>query len=562
MNITSDTDLLKNKYPLTDTNMMVELLANDEKLIPENKRWNYDDSPKQPYDQQSDNINNFINNDKYKTVDDNPIKFKTLDENKTEFNSQHKHDTPFSEKKTDKDMENTENTENLSKEDLMLKKLEMLRKLGELAESGVNISQNYSMNSDYNMMKYEFELHKRVQSKQGWVSYLSYILMATSYGLEHLNEKYNPFDIRLKGWSQQIQAETPKYYPVFSDLYEKYGSVGGSKSPEFMLVMMLFGSAFMFSITHSQIASKPGLEDIKNSDPVKTKQLEDLRQKAIQERMEELNKNTTNAMDKILTKDHEGIANRISDLQMLKQKELEHLEKQQQQSNLLDLQNKLNNNSSTQQHNHSNTQHLQQQQQHNHSNNQQHQQQQQQLQLQQQQQQQQQLQQQLQQQQQQQQLQQQQLQQKQQQLQQQQLQQKQQQLQQQLYQQQLQQPQQLQQQQLQQQQLQQPQQLQQQQKNKLTKQEQQQTLVTRHLMHQISPEIMPSQIDNKFINDNESYTSNVSVTVNANLEKILNNTKVEIESLSSNNTNKHSISFGSKKKKKKNSKEIKIELKK
>ena len=48
---------------------------------------------------------------------------------------------------------------------MMLKKLNMLRKLGELTQYGVKLSQNYNMNSDYQAMEYEYELHKELELK-------------------------------------------------------------------------------------------------------------------------------------------------------------------------------------------------------------------------------------------------------------------------------------------------------------------------------------------------------------------------------------------------------------
>ena len=58
--------------------------------------------------------------------------------------------------KADQDNETT-----WSKKDLMLHKLDMLRKLGELQADGVTLSQVYSLDSDYDTMKYEYILLKK-----------------------------------------------------------------------------------------------------------------------------------------------------------------------------------------------------------------------------------------------------------------------------------------------------------------------------------------------------------------------------------------------------------------
>ena len=56
--------------------------------------------------------------------------------------------------------------ENLSQEEIMVRKLEMLCKLCELSNAGAKLSQNYSLNSDLKMMKFEYELHKNLRAKQ------------------------------------------------------------------------------------------------------------------------------------------------------------------------------------------------------------------------------------------------------------------------------------------------------------------------------------------------------------------------------------------------------------
>merc|ERR1712139_105066 len=102
-----------------------------------------------------------------------------------------------------------------SKEEIMLKKLDMLRKLGELAQYGVKLSQNYNINSDYDTMKYEYELHRSIRAKRNGVNWMSSMMMNCVYGLEMLNEKYDPFSVKLKGWSEQMNSEQDSYYDVF-----------------------------------------------------------------------------------------------------------------------------------------------------------------------------------------------------------------------------------------------------------------------------------------------------------------------------------------------------------
>jgi hypothetical protein len=88
--------------------------------------------------------------------------------------------------------------------------------------------------------------------------------------IEFLNEKYNPFDLQLEGWSESVYEDISSYDDVFEELYEKYKNVI-SITPELRLLGMVAGSAAMFhfsKILMSKAKSKvPGFEDVMNADP-------------------------------------------------------------------------------------------------------------------------------------------------------------------------------------------------------------------------------------------------------------------------------------------------------
>ena len=55
--------------------------------------------------------------------------------------------------------------------ELQIKKLNMLRTLGELAQTGVKLSQNYSMESDYETMKFEYELLTNLKKEKKMIEH-------------------------------------------------------------------------------------------------------------------------------------------------------------------------------------------------------------------------------------------------------------------------------------------------------------------------------------------------------------------------------------------------------
>ena len=97
-------------------------------------------------------------------------------------------------------------------------------------------------------------------------------MMAAITGIEFLNNKFDPFDIKLDGWSESVNESINDYDEVFEELAEKYG--GKSEiAPEIKLLMMLGGSAFMFHLTNTLFKSSiPGMDDIMKQNPDLMKQ--------------------------------------------------------------------------------------------------------------------------------------------------------------------------------------------------------------------------------------------------------------------------------------------------
>jgi hypothetical protein len=213
----------------------------------------------------------------------------------------------------------------------MLKKLDMLRKLGELAQYGVKLSQNYNMSSDYFTMKYEYELHKSIRSKQNSVNWMSSLMLNCIYGVEILNDKYNPFDLKLKNWSEQINADINNYYDVFGEIYEKYNKPGKNMSPELKLILMVSGSALKFHLNNT-LLSQPGKIELGNNnnnyiqDPAL---LEKMRQQAVSDRIRQETEKNNEILRQKAEKEHELVHKQVGDMLYLQQKKQE-LDKDQQ----------------------------------------------------------------------------------------------------------------------------------------------------------------------------------------------------------------------------------------
>jgi hypothetical protein len=91
--------------------------------------------------------------------------------------------------------------------------------------------------------------------------------MAVINGLEFLNGRFDPFDIKLDGFSEQVNENITDYDDIFGELYEKYKSKA-SMSPEIKLLFQLGGSAMMVHMTNTMFKSAmPGMDDILRQNP-------------------------------------------------------------------------------------------------------------------------------------------------------------------------------------------------------------------------------------------------------------------------------------------------------
>jgi hypothetical protein len=91
--------------------------------------------------------------------------------------------------------------------------------------------------------------------------------MAVINGIEFLNNRFDPFDIKLDGWSEQVNENINDYDEIFAELYEKYKS-RASMAPELKLLFQLGGSAMMVHLTNTMFKSAmPGMDDILRQNP-------------------------------------------------------------------------------------------------------------------------------------------------------------------------------------------------------------------------------------------------------------------------------------------------------
>lgn len=155
----------------------------------------------------------------------------------------------------------------LTEQELLREKFEMLRKLETLEEKGANLSKKYSMDNDLDEMKGEYEFLMNEKEKSNSIKFQGKVLTTMITGLEFLNSKFDPFDVKLDGWSEQINENVEDYDEIFAELHEKYKSKA-KMAPEIKLLFQLASSGIMIHMTNTMFKSAlPGMDDIMRQNP-------------------------------------------------------------------------------------------------------------------------------------------------------------------------------------------------------------------------------------------------------------------------------------------------------
>ena len=164
-------------------------------------------------------------------------------------------------------LDKTQHKPELTKEEELKEKFKYLRKLDDLEKKGVSLSKRYNMDSDLNEMIGEYETIIAEKEKSNAIKFQGKMMMACITGLEFLNTKFDPFDIKLDGWGEQINENIDDYDEIFAELHEKYKSKA-KMSPELKLLFQLGGSAMMVHMSNTLFkSSMPGMDDIMRQNP-------------------------------------------------------------------------------------------------------------------------------------------------------------------------------------------------------------------------------------------------------------------------------------------------------
>jgi hypothetical protein len=151
----------------------------------------------------------------------------------------------------------------LSPEESVEKKKKMLFQIKRMEKRGFTVSRHYDMNSSVGEMKAEIDSIKREANLDSGTKMAKQWLVTLCSTLEMGNKKFDPFDVVLDGWSEEINnsVDDGEYDDVMEEMYDKYYDKI-QLAPEVRLMMMVGGSAIKFHVTNTMLkAAMPGMDE-------------------------------------------------------------------------------------------------------------------------------------------------------------------------------------------------------------------------------------------------------------------------------------------------------------
>ena len=147
------------------------------------------------------------------------------------------------------------------------KKRAMLQKLNDWYEKGqTKHNSHFTMDSSYEEIEDEYETALEDKRKKDSVKLQQWWFMTFVNSLEYANSAFNPFDINLDGWGEQVSEDIDSYEEIFCELHEKYK--GGKLSPELSLLLRLGFSAAVVNFSNKALSSAtPAFNDVIKQSP-------------------------------------------------------------------------------------------------------------------------------------------------------------------------------------------------------------------------------------------------------------------------------------------------------
>ncbi len=152
-------------------------------------------------------------------------------------------------------------------------KADYINKLNRLEQKGFPVSRKFTMDNALTEIKDEYFRLVDARNLETSIKFQRQMLMGAITGLEWLNGRFDPFDLKLDGWSESVHENVEDFDEIFEELYDKYKDKG-KMSPEMRLIMAVGGSGFMCHVSNSFFKSKmPSMDEVLKRNPELARQM-------------------------------------------------------------------------------------------------------------------------------------------------------------------------------------------------------------------------------------------------------------------------------------------------
>lgn len=161
----------------------------------------------------------------------------------------------------------------LSAEEEKAEKSDLINKLQRLESKGIAVSRRYTMDNTLEEIKQEYARLVDSRNLEASLRFQRQALMSVVTGMEWMNGRFDPFDLKLDGWSESVHENVEDFDEIFEELYDKYKE-RGKMPPEARLVMALAGSGFMCHVSNTFLRSRmPSMDDVLRNNPEIARQM-------------------------------------------------------------------------------------------------------------------------------------------------------------------------------------------------------------------------------------------------------------------------------------------------
>ena len=155
----------------------------------------------------------------------------------------------------------------LSDRDRRRKQRMMIKKMEEWYEKGLTKhNSHFNMDSDFAEVEDEYESAMEDKRRKDSVKLQGWWFMTFVNSMEYANAAFNPFDLNLDGWGEQVSEDIDSYEEIFAELYDKYK--GGKLAPEISLLLRVVFSAAVLNFSNKALSSAtPAFNDVIKQSP-------------------------------------------------------------------------------------------------------------------------------------------------------------------------------------------------------------------------------------------------------------------------------------------------------